>query len=81
MSGWLGRSRKTNEIFTEHLPADGTLAVGRSLGNGQRLAHLGLCEAQREPAQLEGLGKLLDVVQVDSVDDVAVRLVDCKFIC
>lgn len=64
-------------IFTEHLPADGTLAVGRSLGNGQRLAYLGLREAQRKAPQLECFRKLLDVVQVDSVDHVAVGLVDC----
>lgn len=48
------------------LPADGALAVGRTFGDGERLADLRLGETQREALQLEGLGELVDLVEVDS---------------
>lgn len=67
-------------VKLSNLPADGTLAVGGSLGDGQRLAYLGLRQAQRKAAQLERLGELLDVVQVDAVHHVAVGLVDGELV-
>lgn len=63
------------------LPANGTLAVGRALGDAERLADLRLREPQRQPAQLEGLRELLDLVQVDPVDDVVRGFVDRWLIC
>lgn len=46
------------------LPADGRLAVGGTLCGRECLAHLCLREAQREPADLEILGKLADLLKV-----------------
>ena len=48
-------------------PADGRLAVGRPLGGAQRLAHLRLGQAQRQAADLEGLGELPDLLQVHPI--------------
>lgn len=49
------------------LPADGRLAVRRPLGGAERLAHLSLCQAQGQPADLESFGKFADLLQVDPV--------------
>lgn len=49
------------------LPADGRLAVRRPLGGAQRLAHLGLRQAQGEPADLERFGEFPNLLQVDPV--------------
>lgn len=49
------------------LPADGRLAVCRPLGGAQRLAHLGLRQAQGKPADLERFGKFPNLLQVDPV--------------
>ena len=48
-------------------PADGGLAVGGPLGRAQGLAQLGLGQAQRQTADLEGLGELPDLLQVHPV--------------
>jgi len=61
-------------------PANGALAVGGSLGHRQGLAHLGLGESQRQAPQLECLGELLDLVQVDAVHHIGGGLVDGGFI-
>lgn len=64
------------------LPAYGTLAVGWSLGDRQRLADLGLGEAERQATQFERLGELFDFVQIDAVNDVRlVDLVDGGLVC
>lgn len=49
------------------LPADGRLAVRRPLGGAERLAHLSLCQAQGQPADLECFGKFTNLLQVDPV--------------
>lgn len=49
------------------LPADGRLAVRRPLGGTERLAHLSLCQAQGQPADLECFGKFTNLLQVDPV--------------
>lgn len=49
------------------LPADGRLAVRRPLGGAERLAHLSLCQAQGQPADLECFGKFANLLQVDPV--------------
>ena len=46
---------------------NGRLTVGRSFGRAERLTHLGLRETERQPTQLERLGKLAYLVQVDAV--------------
>lgn len=61
-------------------PANSTLAVGGSFGHRQGLTHLGLGEAQGKSPELEGLGELLDLVQIDAVDHVGGCLVDGGFI-
>lgn len=60
-------------------PADGTLAVGRPLRGSQGQANLCLGEAQAESAQLECLGKVLDLLQVDAVHHVCRRVADGCF--
>lgn len=60
------------------LPADGGLAVGRPLGGAERLAHLGLGQAQGQPADLERFGKLADLLQVDAVHLAGRRLRVCN---
>lgn len=60
------------------LPADGGLAVGRPLGGAERLAHLGLGQAQGQPADLERFGKLADLLQVDAVHLAGRRLWVCN---
>lgn len=62
-------------------PAYGTLTVGGSLGHGQRLTHLGLGEAQRESSQLECLGELLDLIQINAIHNIGGCLIDGGFIC
>lgn len=54
-------------LLCSSLPADGRLAVRRPLGGAQCLAHLGLCEAQGQPADLECFGEFTDLLQVDPV--------------
>lgn len=49
------------------LPADGRLAVRRPLGRAERLAHLSLCEAQGQPADLECFGEFTNLLQIDPV--------------
>lgn len=49
------------------LPADGRLTVRRPLGRAERLAHLSLCQAQGQPADLECLGEFANLLQVDPV--------------
>lgn len=49
------------------LPADGRLAVRRPLGGAERLAHLGLSQAQGKPADLKRLGEFPNLLQVDPV--------------
>lgn len=60
------------------LPADGGLTVGRPLGGAERLAHLGLGQAQGQPADLERFGKLADLLQVDAVHLAGRRLWVCN---
>lgn len=64
------------------LPAYGTLTVGRTLGNGQSLTDLRLCQAERQTAQLKRFGKLFNFVQIDAVHHVGgvVQLVDGRLI-
>lgn len=57
-------------MYLDCLPAYGTLAVRRTLGDGQGLADLGLGEAERKASQLERLGELFDFVQINAVDHV-----------
>ena len=79
---WKGTEKsKSSKKVGVVIPAYGTLAVGGPLGDRERLAHLGLCEAEREAPQFERLRELLDVVQVDAVHDVAGGLVDGGRIC
>lgn len=49
------------------LPADGRLAVRRPLSGAERLAHLSLCQAQGQPADLECFGEFTNLLQVDPV--------------
>jgi len=63
------------------LPADSRLAVGRSLGDAQCLAHLSLCQAERETTDLELLGKLSHLVEVDSIDHDIVPRITADSIC
>lgn len=49
------------------LPADGGLAVSRPLSCTQRLAHLSLCQAQGQAADLECFGEFTNLLQVDPV--------------
>lgn len=48
-------------------PANGRLAVGRTLGRSEGLAYLCLCKPQGEPPDLEILGKLADFLQIDTL--------------
>jgi len=67
---------------TDEEPADSRLAVGWSLSDTQRLTHLSLRQTERQPTDLELLGKLSHLVEVDSIDhDAVVRTTaDCIFI-
>lgn len=62
-------------------PAYGTLAVRGPFGDAQGLPDLGLRQAERQSAQLEDLGELLDLVQIDPVDHVVGGLVDRRLVC
>jgi len=57
------------------LPAYCALAVRRTFRDAQGLPNLGLRQSQRQPPQLERLGKLLDFVQIDAIHNVPSRLV------
>lgn len=48
-----------------HLPANGRLAVRRTLRRSEGLPYLCLREAQRQPTDLEVLGKLSDFLQIN----------------
>lgn len=54
-------------LFSFSLPADGRLAVSRPLGRAERLAHLSLCQAQGQAADLECFGEFTNLLQVDPV--------------
>lgn len=49
------------------VPADGRLAVGRTLRCRQGLTYLCLGQAQGQPPDLEILGKLSDFLQIDAL--------------
>jgi hypothetical protein len=63
------------------LPANGTLTVGRSLRDAQRLPNLCLSQTQGQSPKFESFSKLLDFIQIDPIYNVAVRLVDGWLIC
>lgn len=53
--------------FCVSLPADGRLAVRWPLGRAERLAHLSLCQAQGQPADLKCFGEFTNLLQVDPI--------------
>lgn len=57
---------KTLPKVASTLPANGRLAIGRTLGCSQSLPYLCLSEPQGEPTDLEVLGKLSDFLQIDA---------------
>lgn len=59
----------------KRLPANCALAVRRSFRDTQGLPNLGLRQSQGQPPQLERLGELLDLVQINAIDHVTSRLV------
>lgn len=63
------------------LPADGTLTVGRSLCDAQGLSNLCLGQAQGESSKFESFCKFLDLIEINSIDNIAVGLVDGWLIC
>lgn len=50
-----------------NVPANGRLAVGRTLGRSESLPNLRLREPQGQPADLEILGKLANFLQINSL--------------
>lgn len=60
--------KQSFETFAFHhdVPADGGLAVGRTLGRSEGLTYLCLSEPQGKPADLEILGKLPNFLQIDA---------------
>jgi hypothetical protein len=63
------------------LPAYGTLTVGGSLCDAQGLSNLCLGQTQGESPKFESFRKFLDLIQINSIDNITVGLVDGWLIC
>jgi hypothetical protein len=72
---------QVNTDLAVHLPADGTLTVGRSFCDAQGLSNLCLGQTQGQSPKFESFGKFLDLVQIDPIHNITVGLVDSWLIC
>lgn len=75
------QQRQGGELGKGALPANGALAIRGTFRHWERLPHLRLGQTQRQPSQLERFRKLLDLVQINAVHHVTVRLVYSRLIC